>query len=259
MAGRLVRSLVPQKVRLRLWQLRWQARDEAVRRRVVRVPLARAVMAIRRFRVRARRRAAEPTGLDRLDAVIFINLARRPDRRAAFEAEVERLGIRGVTRLEAIEHPIAMLGCTLSHIASVGRMLEHGWEAIMVCEDDVRFALDREELDVLVDAFLDDPAADVACLAYKEKVTEPYSSLFLRATYALTTACYVVKASIAPDIVRAWEESLDTRDDEGKAFGTDYVWKGLQETRRFLIPIERAAYQEPGYSDILGRSVPARH
>jgi hypothetical protein len=216
-------------------------------------------MEVGRFRVRARRRAAQPTGLDRLDAVILINLARRPDRRVRFDAETERLRIGKVTRLEAIEHPLAMIGCTLSHSAALGRMIDREWQAIMVCEDDVRFALGREELDVLVDAFLDDPAAEVACLAFKEKVTEPYNALFLRATYALTTACYVVKASIAPDIVRVWEQSITARDEEGKPFGTDYVWKGLQETRRFLIPIERAAYQEPGYSDILGRSVTAPH
>jgi hypothetical protein len=245
--------LVPQASRLRVWLLAYNLRTEHLRRRILRLP--RAAVATRLGRAR---RAAG--GLDRLDAIFVVNLAHRSDRLAAFQAEAERLGL-AVERFDAIEDSLPIRGCGRSHAELVGRMAERGWDAIMVCEDDARFAAPRRELDLLVDRFLDDPRAEVLCLGYRHEAVLPYDALFLRATATTTTACYVVKASIARDLVALWQEGIEALGGGGDrtAAGVDQIWKRLQPERVFLIPIRRAVFQKSGYSDILGRTVSFRH
>ena len=76
----------------------------------------------------------------------------------------------------------------------------------MVCEDDARFVVNRQQLDVLVEDFLSDAEAEVACLAYWHREVERHDALYLRTTRSFTTACYLVKASIAADLYTVWEE-----------------------------------------------------
>ena len=191
-------------------------------------------------------------GIDRLPAILVINLARRVDRMRHFEEEVVRLRINNVTRIEAVEHAIPILGCTRSHVACFRLMLDNGWPCMMVCEDDLRFTVGRDELDALVEAFLDDPTAEVACLAYSHREVERHSLLFLRATATQTAACYIVKATIAQDLLELWEEGAArlAAGADRHTFGVDRIWERLQRSHVFLIPIVRAGRQEPGYSDI---------
>jgi hypothetical protein len=129
----------------------------------------------------------------------------------------------------------------------------------MICEDDVEFLLGREKLDALVDAFLDDERAEAACLAYHH-VSPPtrYNRLFARAPApTLTTTCYMVKRSIAADLAACFEEGAKALAEGGDrmVFGLDLMWARLQRSRTFLIPIQRAARQRDGYSDIESRFV----
>jgi hypothetical protein len=205
---------------------------------------------------RIRRRGPRAGGLARLDALVVINLASRPDRLAGFSAEMQRLRADFV-RFEAVAHPKGIIGCTRSHAACVRMMLEHGWKAMMVCEDDAHFLVDRAELDVLVDAFLDDPFAEVACLAYNHHVAEWYNALFLRAIRTRTAASYLLKASIATDLLGIWEHGIEQMEkgEDRKQFGIDVVWWPIQRERIFVIPIRRAAVQAAGYSDVEGARV----
>jgi hypothetical protein len=139
-------------------------------------------------------------------------------------------------------------------------MLDREWPAMMVCEDDASFLVGRRQLDVLVDRFLEDERAEGACLAFCHQRVRSYDRLFLRALETQTTACYVVKASIAEDLYAALEEGVEQLSRGGDPFlyGCDTVWKGLQPDRVFLVPIRRAAYQRAGYSDIMRRVVDYR-
>jgi glycosyl transferase family 25 len=254
---------IPQRYRLRLWLLRDYVRPESFRRRRAQPSPARRLVAkaVIARRKRLLGRSDGPVGVERLSAVRVINLESRPDRLSSFEAEMERLRIDRVDRFEAVANENGALGCALSHRECLTQMQENGWDCVMVCEDDARFLVDRGGLDVLVDEFLDDPAAEVACLAYFVWESEPHGALYLRGLRVQTTACYVIKSSIADELLEAWQEGIDGLVDGGspKQYGCDRVWMPLQRRRIFVAPAVRAAYQEPGYSDVEGRVVGYTH
>jgi hypothetical protein len=203
-------------------------------------------------RLDARRRDSVAIGVERLPSLMLINLAGRPDRLSGFVDEMTRLGIENFTRFDAIPARRGILGCSQSHASVLGLVLEHSWDSMMVCEDDARFLVDRAELDVLIEAFLDDPVAEVACLAYNHQAAEIHSSLFLRSTNVQTTACYLIKSTIAEELLAVWDEGIQEleRDGDRMTFGLDIIWKRLQSDHVFLIPVRRAVYQEAGYSDV---------
>jgi len=236
--------LVAQVVRhpVRYWR-RWRLMS-------VRRPWVSVAMVFAARRLRAQRTAV--VGMDRLPAVVVINLRSRADRLASFTAEIERLGIDRVSRFDAIRDPVGILGCSRSHAECARVMIERGWEFMMVCEDDARFRVDRAQLDLLVEAFLNDPSAEVACLGYAHRVVEPHNWLFVRALETHTAPCYVIKATIVKDLFELWQEGIEQleRGGDRHLYGNDQIWKRLQRDRVFLIPIKRAVYQEEGYSDI---------
>jgi GR25 family glycosyltransferase involved in LPS biosynthesis len=220
-------------------------------------PLSEYAFARRLERMRSLRAEGVPVGVDRISALRVINLQARADRLASFTREMERLGIDRFERFEAIEDRIGAIGCTRSHALLLREMIDRAWPSLMVFEDDVRFRLSRERLDVLVDAFLDDELAEVACLEFNAQKTRRYGALFLRATESQNTGCYLVKATIARELLKAFEDGVAAMAKGGDPllYNVDIVWKQLQRSRVFVAPIEKVAYQEPGYSDIERRFV----
>ncbi len=196
------------------------------------------------------------SGFDRLDATLVINLANRRDRLAGFVEEMQRLQIENYTRLDAFAHENGLIGCLMSHAECLRMMLANSWQCMMVCEDDARFHVRRSQLDTFVDAFLDDATAEVACLAYKQcGPPRAYSLLFARAPHVThNTGCYLIKRSIAVDLLALFEEAIAQLASGGDrhVYAADRIWTRLISTRVFLLPIKRVAFQEDGYSDVQG-------
>jgi GR25 family glycosyltransferase involved in LPS biosynthesis len=166
-------------------------------------------------------------------------------------AGMARLEISSARRFEGVVDPIGAVGCGRSHCALLREMIEKSWPAMMICEDDARFLVDRPRLDLLIDTFLDDPDAEVACLAFRSRKVSRHNRLFLRGMTVRTTACYILKLSIAADLLALWEDALARLTETGDGQNAvDLVWDTLQDERRFLVPIRRVVYQEAGYSDI---------
>jgi hypothetical protein len=168
-----------------------------------------------------------------------------------------KLGISDYVRFEAIDDESGILGCTRSHAAVMKQMVESELSCLLVCEDDARFEVTRDQLDALVEAFLNDRTAEVACLAYWHRSAERHNLLYLRTRRSFTTACYLVKGSIAPDLMVAWDNGARELAAGGdrELHGLDHAWRPLQEIRVFLVAVIRAVHQQPGYSDIWQQDV----
>ena len=200
-------------------------------------------------------------GIARLDGVRVINLRSRRDRLASALAEFGRLGIEQVERFEAVSDENRALGCSISHARCLEEMLSRGWDTMLVCEDDVEFLLDRPRLDALVDAFLDDPRAEIACLAYFVWQSRPYNRFFLQGLSVQTAACYIVKRRVASELLETWHHGIEQlrRGGSPALYIADRSWAAIQQSHVFLVPIIRAAHQRTSYSDLQGRIVTYGH
>lgn len=231
----------------------WSLRPTRVLHTVF-APPARASLLVSERRLRMRPR---PVGVERLDAVVVINLASRADRLVRFQSEMDRLGIVA-QRFDAVADPVGIIGCTESHAECLRMLLERHWEHAMICEDDARFRLSRGQLDVLAQSFLDDARAEVACLAFHLMSPPRLHNLrYFRARETRTTACYLIKRSIAAEFLALLELGVDRLREGGdrEMFGVDMIWNRLQKERVFLVPTVRAVVQEAGYSDVEGMQV----
>src|SRR3990167_7080230 len=74
------------------------------------------------------------------DAIIVIGLSRRTDRRALFEAEMAKLGIKNYQWFDGYDKPDGSgnRGCTESHRAFLDVINYHKWKRTCVFEDDAK-------------------------------------------------------------------------------------------------------------------------
>jgi len=104
-----------------------------------------------------------------IDAIIYINLDRSPDRRACFESQmptdlkvircpaIDGNTINGTRILTKYEH-----ACTLSHLKALKMLLETDGNLFMVCEDDVIFNNENDMEKIVNNA----PPFDILKLSY---------------------------------------------------------------------------------------------
>lgn len=186
---------------------------------------------------------------------LFINLAHRTDRRRETEAELEKMGLDGVTRLDASLNDNGHLGASMSHLAAV-RALSQKASAplLMVLEDDAQFLCSAEEFTSLLVKFLRDRRLDVLCIG-NNPWTRP---LRIGPDFALTddtssAGCYVFKPRAASLIAASHRHSVEMlsqgKDPANSAL--DQRWKALQRNQLFFcIPATHVFIQRPSFSDI---------
>lgn len=209
---------------------------------------------------RAHRSNTASQGFSLDDAsIVYINLAKRPDRDRQIRTEFDRLGLTGAHRFEAIEHANGGLGCALSHEACLAGALKNPGAVTIVCEDDVEFLAPRETIEALIDGFLQDSRLDVLCLgnAPVEPLIKISETLSI-GNAIQTTSCYVVKARSVPLIAHSASKSA-ARLSAGKSYernAFDQIWKKNQQGKLFFaVPNARVARQRPSFSDIEKKNV----
>ena len=87
--------------------------------------------------------------LTQFDGIVYINLKRRPDRRASLMQVLEKLHVdfAKVHRIEAVDDPLnGVKGCLLSHIQALDLIQNKGWERGLILEDDVIFHCTIDEI-----------------------------------------------------------------------------------------------------------------
>jgi hypothetical protein len=200
----------------------------------------------------------------RLD-IVAINLDSRPDRLDEFTDEMNRLGVHSWRRLTAVdgrkEYPeldpfySGSIGCSLSHVEAFEQAQWGGADALLVCEDDVEFLVDKATLAVAIQEFLDNPSLDVLALYGRARGGSHRISDNLRVVVGLVgTVCYVVKphmTKVIGDLFIAGVADLQQGDRKGKS---DVLWNRLQARRYFFAsPVGSYTRNREGFSDIEGR------
>ena len=219
-------------------------------------------------------------GIDYLDGLFYINLARRTDRRTHMEVSLTRMGLLArAERFDAIvptydadqdararrfvaqgwyksvEHTKGIVGCTRSHLAVFREAKRRGYPYTLILEDDFEWLVDQEEFYRRLDTlFVHDPLAfDVCMLSYKLVASQevPGRADVVRVQEAQTASGYIVAHAYLDTLIALYETTLPHLETTGEHwhYANDQVWKVLQDQDRWYALTPRIGKQLNGFSD----------
>jgi predicted phosphohydrolase len=126
------------------------------------------------------------------DAIVYINLNFRTDRRESALREITKLShiTKNVHRIDAVfEKWCGHLGCGKSHVKALELAIENNWKSVLIVEDDVEFVGDMSNLDKI-----DKIKWDVMMLGYGHNSLNKCNYNFLRQVKSTTCAhAYIVR------------------------------------------------------------------
>jgi GR25 family glycosyltransferase involved in LPS biosynthesis len=205
--------------------------------------------------------------MDQIDAIIYINLEHRTDRREHIEAEFKRMGIPAekVHRINAIRNALGPLGCTMSHIKALKLMEENpAWQRVMVMEDDFTFKGETfsDFNHPLSDFFykFDKKGWDVFLPSYNHwnaQVSDTVYKQYKKVIYSQTASCYVFKRDYLEKLKANFKASAEGLIRYGKKpeHCLDINWTRLQTEGRWYLITPALGHQYDNYSDNEGRVV----
>jgi GR25 family glycosyltransferase involved in LPS biosynthesis len=177
--------------------------------------------------------------MEKIDHFIYINLDKRPDRKAHMEQEFEKLGIppEKITRFSAFYNPLNGLGCMKSHLEALKLARSKNYSNVWIFEDDFTFTASHEEIqNNLRQLFFKKPPADVAMASYIHKQS-PFPALYLslfpnlyRVVESQTASSYIVFQHYYDKLIDLFEDAYVQLELTGEHwnYANDQVWKLLQ-------------------------------
>lgn len=190
-------------------------------------------------------------GLARCD-IRYINLQSRTDRREQFVAEMQSLEISEYKRVAGVIASPATLGCALAHVKALESWEPNPSGLLLVCEDDVEFVADREDIDRTIEEFFLSPELKVLMLAHNAAWHIPITDRLGISSDVVTAAAYVVRVDILQELLAVFRRSAEMLKNGAPSHqaAVDVVWREVQKDQLFAICTPRCAIQRPGYSDV---------
>ena len=204
--------------------------------------------------------------MEQIDALLYINLSHRVDRKEHLLAELARIGFpeEKIHRVDAVRHANGALGCGLSHIKTLETIQAHPeWKRVLVLEDDFTFkdtittAAIHWSLKELLDHEPD--RADMCLLSYNPGFFR-YEAVegkpwLVRVLYSQTTSSYLISQHYVPALLQNMRESTTDMAQNGKRHENciDIHWSRLQPQDRWFAIQPAIGYQYANFSDIEDR------
>lgn len=216
----------------------------------------------------------EPLAQIPVDAVVYINLDDRTDRKAEMEAQLNAIGMpeSKIHRLSAVKRKWGVLGAALSHESVMRFIIERGWKRVLILEDDAGFEYkDRKRWNDGIaditrlfassgDTNLDSKWDVVFMGGFIRDPAGPEKTEFSTLWRTKNTSClhgYIVRGEYAKTIlphVEASNQMLIKQPANVKQYFVDNAMPKLMETDRWFISIPTLCYQRESYSDIEGKN-----
>ncbi len=195
---------------------------------------------------------------DYIDTVIYINLKKRKDRRVRITRQLKKIGIpkEKIVRIEAIEYHPGHIGCTKSHILALETAKAHGWQNVLILEDDFEFNHDDDTRNRINNYFkaLSSIKWDVAFLAANHYFVTPLKSVdyLVKVNKAWCACAYIVNHSYYDTLIDNYILSLNAllQGGEKQQFALDVHWQWLMLRDRWLGIFPNAGLQAADRSDI---------
>jgi GR25 family glycosyltransferase involved in LPS biosynthesis len=185
----------------------------------------------------------------------YINLESRPDRRIWCETQLQSVGIQA-TRFNAIKLPNGAIGCSMSHLKCLHHAKEHGWDHLLIVEDDIEFT-DPQFFKTQLDKFLTSkpkPDWDVVLLAGNNMPPyEQVADYCAKVTACQTTTGYIVNGHYFDTLIKNIKEGLELlikNPEDHKIYALDKYWFKLQEKDKWFLITPLTVIQREDYSDI---------
>jgi glycosyl transferase family 25 len=186
-----------------------------------------------------------------MEHVLYINLAKRTDRRLLIEAELSRMGLKGERVAGLDTAPYGYIGCAYAHCVALRTARERGWPSVLILEDDFQFVVDKERLSTLISEARGH-TYDVLLLGTNLRHSDRIDALIGKTEHSFTASAYIVNAAYYDTLLNRFEEALvglaTTRNQQ--MYAIDVMWRRLQGRDRWLHFHERIGLQRSGFSDI---------
>ena len=198
--------------------------------------------------------------MDSVDAIFYINLDVRPDRKEHFLNEMTHLysDITKIHRITAIYDPVGAIGCSKSHIVAVETFLANpDWNTCIIFEDDFTFYNQdiSHNQQMLRDCITQFPAWDVFLFAsskWGKSSTDTHVPHIKKVLTSQTTSGYAITREFASRLLENMREGvkklIETKNEP--LYALDMYWKKLQPSHNWYITVPALGYQYANYSNI---------
>jgi hypothetical protein len=149
--------------------------------------------------------------MNTIDAVLYINLDHRKDRKTSIVEKINKMGFNPeiVHRIPAIHNKeCGHIGCGLSHIKALDLAIQNNWKRILILEDDFRFSVSRN----VFDAYMTEAtnvAWDVLLLTKCQGNFKETKGHLQKVVYCTTTPGYIVNDHYYKTLKANFMESVD--------------------------------------------------
>jgi GR25 family glycosyltransferase involved in LPS biosynthesis len=193
----------------------------------------------------------------------YINLDERVDRMKHFEnLKVKYDFFKNIKRLSAIKHKNGAIGCGMSHIEALTKLLECADDSddyFMICEDDLCI-LNDNNYNKFINDFdnIKDKKWDIIVITPSgDKMPDLPNHNFYRIHNNQTTTAYIIKKTFIPILISNFRQSVTALINGGhpNTYAIDQWWKQLQNQYTFYYYKDIYAGQLVGYSNIENKHI----
>ena len=202
-----------------------------------------------------------------IEAIVYINLAHRNDRKAAILSELAKIHTvcANIYRIDAVLEPLCgHLGCGKSHVKALELAIHHGWSSVLIVEDDIQFMAEPAVLTTMLTQVFDVPW-DVVLLGLGHHVIRPSSHTYLKKVdFSSCAHGYIIRKeyyrTLADNFMTAVNKMTKQLDDHiakcktisklNNCSAIDQEWFSLQNKDTFYAFEPQLCIQNPSfYSD----------
>ena len=198
-----------------------------------------------------------------IDAIVVINLDRRPDRLEHIAIElkkIDQIGETKVNRFSAVDNHI--VGCLSSHLGVLKLAKEKQWNNVLILEDDFTFIGDANSVVKKLQKFWDEFSGSFGFVQLtsncsiepRENVDAYPHPLQERTTNA---AGYFVHSRCYGLLISEFEKSIEPLriTCEHWNYMNDVVWNNIRDKIPTFIFVPRLGHQYANFSDLSNREV----
>lgn len=199
--------------------------------------------------------------MESIDAILYINLAHRTDRKDHILLELQKWGVDSskIHRIDAVHRTPGALGCGLSHIKALTEAFSHSeWNTVLILEDDFTFRPDSEMNNNIKQLCTTHSFFDVGLLSYNPefvKYKDTTIPSIKKILYSQTTSSYLIRRHYIPTLLQNMKAATYDMERFGKRHENciDIHWTKLQPCGHWYGIFPAIGYQYDNYSDIENR------